>query len=203
MDTYEDSYTRLVTRLKFALPLIALGILSTLFLFSRTIDPERAIPYAEVDVERMVREQSITAPAFSSVTRDGAAISISAEIVRPDRSESGRMSADSLEGRFDLPDGSSADVAAPAGTIDMTRDVARLDGGVEVETTTGYSLRTDALTARLDQTLLRSDGAVNGSGPAGVLEAGRMEISEDPGGGYVLTFDGGVRLVYDPGQSRE
>ena len=42
-----DSYSRLVQIGKIVLPLVALGILSTLFLFSGEVDPEAAIPFAE------------------------------------------------------------------------------------------------------------------------------------------------------------
>ena len=41
MTMYDNSYSRFVALTKVILPIIALGILSTLFLFSRDIDPDR------------------------------------------------------------------------------------------------------------------------------------------------------------------
>ena len=41
-----DRYSRLVFRLKVALPLVALAILSTLFFVAESLDPDAAIPYA-------------------------------------------------------------------------------------------------------------------------------------------------------------
>ncbi len=66
MATYDNTYSRVVAWLKVLLPVIALVLLSTMFLISRTIDPSRAIPFANVDVEGMVRDQRISAPAFSA-----------------------------------------------------------------------------------------------------------------------------------------
>ena len=73
-----DRYSRLVFWLKVTLPLVALAILSTLFFVAETLDPEAAIPYASVDVERILKEQGVTKPTFGGVTEDGVAISMSA-----------------------------------------------------------------------------------------------------------------------------
>ncbi|MBL9052753.1 MAG: hypothetical protein JNN02_03385, partial [Tabrizicola sp.] len=45
-----DAHTRVVTWLKVLLPLAALAILSTLFLLADQINPDDALPFAEVDV---------------------------------------------------------------------------------------------------------------------------------------------------------
>ncbi len=45
-----DRYSRMVALLKVSLPLIALGILSTLFLVSRAVDPPMTIPFADSEV---------------------------------------------------------------------------------------------------------------------------------------------------------
>ncbi|MGB4909398.1 MAG: hypothetical protein WBP15_12770, partial [Tabrizicola sp.] len=79
-----DRHTRLVGWLKVALPLTALAILSTLFLVARRIDPEAALPYAEVDVEDLAREPRMTAPTYAGTTEDGAALTLSADEARPE-----------------------------------------------------------------------------------------------------------------------
>lgn len=203
MATYDDTYSRLIGWLKFLLPLSALAILSTLFLFARTLDPERAIPYADVNVDQLIREQRISAPNFSGVTRDGSAISLAAGVVRPDPADPQRMTASEVTGRIDMPNGQSADIRAANGLIDATEDRAVLDGGVTLETTTGYRVETVGLSAALDETDIVSNGPVNAVGPAGTLKAGAMRLTQSDAGGYLLVFKDGVRLVYDPGQARE
>ena len=78
-----DRHTRVVGWLKVALPPAALAILSTLFLVARRIDPEAALPYAEVDVEDLAREPRMTAPTYAGLTSDGAALTLSAKEARP------------------------------------------------------------------------------------------------------------------------
>ena len=46
----DNLHSRLVFWLKIALPLVALALLATLFLFGRPIRPEDAIPYASTDI---------------------------------------------------------------------------------------------------------------------------------------------------------
>ena len=45
--------SRVVAWLRVLLPLAALAILSTLFLLPKSHDPDAAIPYADVDADRM------------------------------------------------------------------------------------------------------------------------------------------------------
>lgn len=100
----DNLHSRLVSWLKVVLPLAALAILSTLFLVARTINPDDAIPYADVDVADRVREPRITAPTWAGITSDGAALSVEAAAARPGQSpgEEGRAAA--LRARIDTPD---------------------------------------------------------------------------------------------------
>ena len=74
MATSENLHSKLVVWAKVTLPLLALGLLATLFLFSRKIDPTDAIPYADVDVEERAREPRLTMPTYAGVTSDGSAL---------------------------------------------------------------------------------------------------------------------------------
>lgn len=98
-----DKYSRLVLWLKVALPLAALAILSTLFLVAETLDPDAAIPYAEVDVEKILQDQGITRPTFGGVTNDGVAISIAAEAVRPGNENRSRLTGTELSAKLTMP----------------------------------------------------------------------------------------------------
>lgn len=203
MDAFDNSYSRFVALAKIALPLIALGILSTLFLLARTYDPERAIPYADVDVDRLIREERLSSPTFSSVTSDGAALTMSAEVVQPDRSSEDRVLASGVKARLDLPDGEIAAMNAPRAAVDNAAGQMALSGGVYMETSSGYRLGTQELVALLDRTDIRSAGEVSGDAPAGRLTAGSMRLTEDEAGGYLLVFNDGVRLVYQPPNPEE
>lgn len=192
-----DSHSRLVGWLKVALPLAALALLSTLFLIARRIDPEAALPYAEVDVADRLREPRMTAPAYAGVTADGAAITVTAAEARPGP---GTAQAAGVAAQLVTPDGARTALSAAAIALDEAAGQLRLSGGVQIATPQGYELRTDSVAMALDRTGAETTGTVQGFGPAGQITAGGMEIRSDPGapGSYVLVFNRGVSLLYQP-----
>lgn len=194
-----DTHSRTVFWLKITLPILALAILSTLFLFSRRIDTEGALPYSEVDVEELAREERLTRPEYSTVAEDGSAISVSAAVARPAAGEA-ESSAEALLMRYETPDGLRIDLAAKSGRIDEGAGAVTLRDGVRITLSNGYDLTTSGLDAALDRTRLVSEGAVTATGPMGQIDAGGMEIRHAEGGAddYVLIFKEGVRLVYQP-----
>jgi lipopolysaccharide export system protein LptC len=198
--TRADTHTRVVGWLKVALPLAALAILSTLFLVARRIDPEAALPYAEVDVRDLAREPRMTAPTYAGTTSDGAALTLSADEARPASDESSAAAAGL---RLDLatPDGGRTELVAAQARMDDTARQVVLSGGVVLTTSTGYRLETAEITAKLDRTGLESRSAVKAVGPAGEITADGMSLSQDnrTPGDYVLVFKGSVRLIYQPG----
>ena len=195
-----DTHSRMVAWLKIALPLAALVILSTLFLLADRIDPDAALPYAQVDVEDRARTPRMTAPSYAGTTADGAALTLTATEARP-ASDATKAVAQGLALRLDTPDGGRTDLTAAAAVIDETTSRLFLSGGVEIATSTGYRITTDAMTANLDRSGLESPGPVQATGPAGRLVADKLTLSQDnlTPGGYLLVFKGGVRLLYQPG----
>lgn len=195
-----DRHTRVVGWLKVGLPLMALAILSTLFLVADRIDPEDALPYAEVDVEGLAREPRMTAPTYAGTTTDGAALTLTAEEARP---AAGDTPAEARGLRLDLdtPDGGQTELRAGSAVMhDAARQVV-LSGGVTVTTGTGYRLETAEVVANLDRSGLESGGEVTATGPAGKITSGGMSLHQDnqTPGNYLLVFNKGVRLVYLPG----
>lgn len=199
MVTADNAYSRFVFWLKVLLPLGALAILSTLFLVAETLDPDKAIPYADVDVEKLIREQGITKPAFGGVTQSGARISMSADSVRPDEANQQRFLGEELVALVELPKGTRIDVASPIGFINSETREAVLDGGARLVTSQGYTIETERLTTRYDIVRAESAGTVFATGPGGQITAGRMTLDRDPeSGDYLLVFKDGVRLIYHP-----
>jgi lipopolysaccharide export system protein LptC len=192
-----DRYSRLVFWLKIVLPLLALAILSTLFLVSRTIDPTQSIPYAEVDVNDLAETQRIGAPQFAGMTEDGTAIAFSARAVRPD-GDGGKFAAIGPTAELDLPSGRSIRLTSAGGSLDRERQLATLEGGAVLESSDGYRVEADKVEARLDSTRVETAGAVTGTGPLGRIDAGKAVVVREPAGTYVLRFEGGVKLVYRP-----
>ncbi len=195
-----DTWSRWVAWLKIVLPLIALAMLSSLFLLSRTIDPTAAIPFSEVDVEDRAREPRLTAPTFSGVTGDGASFNISASDMRPDITAPGRGTAIDLVGRMETPDGVTTTIEAAEGRVDTPGGTFEMTGDVVVASDTGYRITAPRLTGRLDATALDLGGGLKASAPFGEITADSMTLRPSPqkAGQYLLVFNDRVRLVYRP-----
>lgn len=199
MPAYNNTYSRMVAWLKVLLPLIALGLLSTMFLISKSIDPTKSLTYARVNLDEIMREQKISGPSFSSVTEDGAAITFSADSARPEEGKN-RYSAKEMVARIETPDGGTIDIDAKDAMIDGGTNKIDLSGGVTLVTSTKYTIQTEGLQTAMDATAVTSNGTVTATGPLGKITAGRASIAQQDNktGTYLLVFKDGVKLVYTP-----
>lgn len=194
----DNLHSRLVRVLKIALPLIALLLLSTLFLFSRKINPEDAIPYASVDVDDRLRDPKMTGAGFSGMTADGAALTITAAEAKP-QSAGGTLR--QVLGALTTPDGAKTEFAAAEVALKTDKKMIEFSKGAELQSSTGYLVSTQGLGVATDRTLVESRGDVSAEGPMGQLTANHMVLSKDgETGPYLLVFNGKVRLLYQPGR---
>lgn len=205
----ENFYSRMVAWLKVLLPLAALAILSTLFLFSRNIDPTTTIPFTTIDLRERARDERVTEPEFAGATTDGHHIAFHAASVRPDPAKTSRGIADRLEARITLTSGSEITFAAQGGSVDDQADRAELVGDVVMHSSTGYTVQTERLISGMRTVFAESPGVVHGQGPPGRFSAGRMLLTEldpdTPGAepALHLLFTDGVKLLYDPKEPKE
>lgn len=196
---FSDSlHSRLVAVLKVVLPLLALVILSTLFLISRKISPEDAIPYADVDIEDRLRDPKMTDAGLAGMTPDGSALTLTAAEAKPEAQGGGRLQG--VVGSLKTPDGIASEVAAASVRIDIANHVLDLSGGAEFRTSNGYDISAEGLLIATNRTFVESKGAVSVAGPVGQLTADHMQMlsTGDKTGPYVLVFNGQVRLLYQP-----
>lgn len=197
---FNRRHTRLVWVLKVTLPLIALALLSMVFLLAETVDPTRAIPLAEIDVEERARDPRVSGASFAGVTDGGAALRITAETARTDPGAVLRLEVAGLTLELEGPHGGRVTARADHGAIDRGDDSFEMQGAIELSATPGYRLESERITGALDRTWLRSPGPVAGEAPAGELQAGALSVTQQPGtsGSQHLVFTGGVRLLYHP-----
>lgn len=195
-----DAHSRLIAWLKIVLPFTALAILSTLFLVSRQINPEDAIPYADVDVEDRLREPRMTSPTYAGMTTDGAALTISAAEARPDQANANSGTAQDVVGRLETPDGTRTDVQAGSARIENDKRMVYFTNGVTIAQNNGWTVSSQELAANLDKAEFMTDTEIQAKGPAGTLTADSLRLTEDPlnTGQYLLVFNGRVKLIYQP-----
>ena len=200
----DNSYSRLILSLKIILPLLALAILSTLFLAARTLNPAQSIPFAKVDVQELARAQRIGKPAYSGMSKGGSAITVSADSAVPDSGSSQDLTASNLRAVVQSPDGNKIAVTAQIARIENSTKTAQLSDGIKISTSTGFTVTTDDAFAKLDFSELSTTSTIAADGPLGNLTAGQMVMTQQSGDGgaeeYVLVFKNGVKLVYTPQQ---
>jgi lipopolysaccharide export system protein LptC len=193
----DNRYSRFVGTAKIVFPLLALGFLSTIFLFSRTLDPSAAIPFSDIDIEKIAKEQRLASPKFSGVTSDGSAISVQAESARPDLLNPRRLSATKVTASIKTLGKDVYDIRADSARFDGTNDDLSLMGNVVITSSSGYALRTESLVANLETTGFVAESDIEGTAPTGTITAGRMELVVKDGS-QVLLFTNGVKLIYEP-----
>lgn len=197
-----DGWSRLVAALKVVLPLTALAILSMLFLISNRINPDEALPYAEVDVEERLREPRMTAPTYAGTTTDGAALEVTAAEARPAEEGGTGAKAAGVQARLTTPDGQRTDLRAETAQMSPGGGEITFTGDVRLDHSSGYRVTSDSMRARLGETDVQSTTPVVAEGPGGRITAQSMHLSQAGAGktGYLLVFNGAVKLVYQPAQ---
>lgn len=193
----DNLHTLLVGWAKIILPMGALALLSTLFLFARSTNDTGDIPFAEIAV--LAAEQRITAPKFSGVTDDGSVIAITARNATPDPTNAQALTVESLTLALNAPDGSTLNITSGTSRIDGAAKSAKLEGLARLTTSTGYTMETVGITADLATGVISSDGVLEIQAPFGELTAGRLEVIVGVNGtGRQMLFTDGVRLLYTP-----
>jgi len=189
---------------KIILPLLALAILSSLFLFSKSYDPGDGIRLLQRNLAEFALKERITSPEFAGMTPDGVAIQISAKEASPRITGGPAFDATDLTARIEMPDGAIIDVIASIGSIDSLAKTAELSGGINLKSSLGMTAQTEGLFFKLDKLDIQSQGEVTAQGALGTIHAGELHLTlEEPENpedepGYVLSFKNGVKLVYTP-----
>ncbi|MFD1795020.1 hypothetical protein FQV27_15795 [Paracoccus aurantiacus] len=186
--------SRLIAWLRIILPLAALAILSTMFLVSRTPNPDDALPYAEVDAEDLARDPRMTRPEFAGVSDGGAEVTLTAAEARPGAGTD--SSAQRLRLTWRTKDGLAADLTAPDAKLDG--QVVLMSGGVRMTTSDGWAMTVPQVESDMETDRLLGTGGLTAFAPMGRLDAQTVEITRTDDGQQLLNLSGDVRLVYQP-----
>ncbi len=197
----EGTYSRVVAWMKILLPLVALGLLSTIFLFSKKSDPTEDLPIrTRAILEEKESEQASNA-TYSATMDDGALLTLRAAMTRPDPDAADGLVASDFAAQMDMTDGSRINLSSPDAALDNEASTATLRGGVRIISSTGYTIETDTLKAATNRIAAESEGPVTATAPEGTLTAGRMvitDLAESGGDDVQLLFTDGVKMIYEP-----
>lgn len=197
-------YSRAVRILRIGLPLVAIGLMSTIFLVSRE-DFAGGFRFSAEDYAALGEGLRLARPRFTGMTAKGEPWSVSAEWALPDRPNPTVVTLGAVRAEIVMADGRTVRVEAAEGTLRPRPQTVALSGGVTVTTSDGYRAETATAEADIRAGTLVAPGAVRALGPRGRIEAGRLTMTRrsaaagEPGEETVL-FEGGVRVVWHPGK---
>ena len=195
--SFGDSYSAFVIWVKTLLPIVALGMLSTIFLFSGKVDVTQSLPYAKFNIAEIIREQRITKPYFSGVSNNGTEVIISAAYASSDEKNVDVLNITELSVVLTSQNAKTIRITADRGTLNSALQKAVISEDVHLTATSGFWLKTDNLTVNLKQGVATAKNVFQGVTRLGTIDAGKVVvqmIAED----QKIIFTNGVRLIYNP-----
>ncbi len=192
-------YSRYVAIAKVVLPLIALAMLATLFLFTKDKTLEATLRFSEADLSDLKSGLQVSSPRFSGSNAIGDSFLFSAEHLAPDSPDPSMLFVESLSGEIRFLKGSRVLLNAGKAELDLVNRVLDLSDGISVVISDGFRATTDSLIAHLSEGELVTGGAVEALSPMGKIEAGLMRLETlDPENqeNRMIWFENGVKLVF-------
>jgi lipopolysaccharide export system protein LptC len=203
MPTGPGLHTRVVGVLKVGLPLVALGLLSALFLGQSEDSLGGNLIFSRGDIAALGDGLRISNPTFTGTTRGGDSFRFTADLVEPDAAPPQRAKITTLSGEIALHNGPVVAVDAATGDLDIPTQRLDLTGDVRIETSDGYRIRAEKVTLDLRAGSVVAGDAVQSTGPLGKIDSGSLRVAPAAATGEArrFSFGSGVRLVYDPPDS--
>jgi len=198
------SYSTLVRGLTIVLPLVALALLSTIFLVARSTPQDSSLPFVREFRDRGPLEQDeVRAPFYTGATQEGDAVTVRADRLRPEIGAPENARAERIRADIDFLDGTSLQIVSDTGFFDAGENELRLDGNVILRTSNGYDLYTPDMVADLSRREARGSSDVRIEGPAGTIDAGAFAIRRAGDDDLEVFFTNRVKVIYLPPRSAE
>ena len=195
--SFDDGYSALVAWLKTLLPIVALGLLSTIFLFSGRVDVTQSLPYTEHNIAEIVREQRITRPYFTGIASNGTEIALSAAYASPQIENAHILEITDLSVVLRSTSDRMVQVTAGRGALDSATQTAQISTNVHIAALPDFWVTTEALDMNLNQGVVSAKGGFQGVTSLGAITAGEMHLQMTADDQQIV-FLNDVRLVYSP-----
>ena len=195
--TFDDGYSAFVAWLKTLLPIAALGLLSTIFLFSGKVDVTQSLPYAERNIAEIIREQRITQPYFTGIASNGTEIALSAAYASPQVENAHILEITDLSVVLQSTSDRMVQVTAVRGALDSARQTAQISTDVHIAALPDFWVTTEAWDMNFNQGFISAKGGFQGVTALGAITAGEMHLQMTADDQQIV-FLNDVRLVYSP-----
>jgi len=186
-------YSRFVGVVKVLLPLVALSILSTVFLLGDDDGFDNSLVFTSEDFDALEDTDALTRARFAGATMQGDYLSFSTTRIAPDLTRENVLEFSRLSGSAKFVSGQEAQIIAPTAFFFISDNRISMPEGGALSTSDGYRGRLETMNADLSTGNI--DGTVlDGKGPLGEIIAGRFEMNQSGTENRVLWFSEGVRL---------
>lgn len=190
-------YTRVVSTLKIVLPLVALGVLSTVFLITADDGFDPVFTFSEADFEALEEGNGLTSPRVSGKTDNGEVFNLTADRVEPQSGNIQILIATNMVARIASESGKSVEITSEIALMDLTENMLHLSLGGQLATSDGYFAQIDSMLANLKTgeitgEMIRADGEI------GDISADNFRIivdSTDNAENQVLWFENNVKVT--------
>ncbi len=197
-----DLRSRVVAILKVGLPLVALALLSTLFLMQSDDGFQGGgISFTQGDMEALGEGLSVDNPILTGTSANNDRFRFTADRVIPDAAPPTRADMTRLAGDIELARGTRINLSAPTGAFDITNQRIALTGPVLIDMSDGYHMNAEAMDIDLAQGVLEARQDVETKGPIGTITSGTLRIepkNPESDDARLISFGNGVRLIYLP-----
>ncbi len=202
------TYSRIVRWLKIGLPLLALGLLSAVFLLPRDHGFDGGLIYSTADLLALGEGLTVSNPRFTGTTEEGEPFVVSAATATPDGPDPKQVVLAAPEASIDQKD-RSVSLTAAEGTLLPKESRLMLTGGVTLVTSDGYEVTTAQVNANIKTGTMDAPGPVRAVGQGfhesrHIGSAVRAPKTADPaatGGvpvGDRIWFENRVKVTYAP-----
>ncbi|TLP46039.1 LPS export ABC transporter periplasmic protein LptC [Cohaesibacter sp. CAU 1516] len=187
-------HTRRVTWLKWLLPLIALGIIGSFTTWAvnqKTVPlPEEVVSNEEAFKQDEIIMQNPNLNGFS----DDRAYEVKAVKAIQKLSEPDVVNLEDLSARITMPNADWVTFTSNAGRFNQKDEFLELSGAVDVKSSQGYGLKTEAVEVKMKDNYLRTTEPVRIASKDILLQADTLEAIDS---GDLIRFTGNVRLRID------
>lgn len=194
-------YTRFITITKVVLPLIAIGLLGTVFLFTTDDSLEGGFSFSKAELDSLESGMQIVKPRMFGSNANGDVYNFVAAALLPDSLTPSLVEAQNISGEIHYQTGGTVQLSADKAEFMLEGNQIRLSGGMLVVMADGARVTGEGLLAQLDTGKLTSNGAISATSPLGDIQAGnfRVELIDVDGEEkQMLWFENGVKVSFRP-----
>lgn len=189
------TYSKVVTWLKILLPLLALAVLGTVFLFNSNDGFEAGFSFSQADLDTLENGSSLNRPQIDGITEKGEPFQVIAEKITSVDGDQNEVMVTALAGRFSFATGAWAKLRADTAHLSVASQILMLENGGELEISDGNIATVRRLEVQLSTGEMQGEGIV-ANGPLGRISAENFRIEAGEGENRVLWFENQVKMVY-------